>query len=108
MVLIITADGDRVFDASLAVPVQSYRAYWYARTGKPDDALSVRVASTARARAFVYASWNGATDVAAREVLAGMAPGDLSRIGLATATGFGTTISATTSLHSLTGVLLLA
>jgi hypothetical protein len=81
------ADGRLVFDARLPNDDGSYRAYrfpWHARPATRPVA--------AAAEGAVYASWNGATEVAAWQVLAGDSPATLQVVGTAPRRGFETQI----------------
>src|SRR5207253_1795166 len=65
------AAGQLLFDAHLPGHVESYRAFrfaWEATPAQPPDFVVQREASGART---VYASWNGATQVASWNMLAG-------------------------------------
>jgi hypothetical protein len=64
-------NGALVFDAHLPPGMSSYRAFRFPWSGHPltPPAVSARVLSTGDSTA-VFASWNGATDVAAWRVLA--------------------------------------
>ncbi len=84
-------DGTMVFDAQLPAKTESYRAYrfpWNATPAQP-PALAV---SSANGRLQVYASWNGATNVAGWRVLGGAGPSKLKPVGAASRSGFETTI----------------
>lgn len=74
----------------------TYRAYRYPWRAQPvtKPALSARrlTANTTQ----IYASWNGATDVATWEILAGSSPGKLAAVGSHRSTGFETAITAPT------------
>ena len=88
-----TNAGDLAFDARFAPEgTNSYRAYRHRWTGRPVEPPRVAAAAVGRGRATVYASWNGATNVAAWEVLAGEEPGALEPVATATRTGFETAI----------------
>ena len=62
--------GKLVYDAHLKAPVQSYRAYRFRWTGHPTWPPRV-AAVNRRGRTVAFVSWNGATEVATWEVLAG-------------------------------------
>jgi hypothetical protein len=65
-------NGSLLFDAHLPPGMSSYRAFrfpWHGRPLQP-PAVSARILSTGDSTA-VFASWNGATDVASWRVLAG-------------------------------------
>ncbi len=92
-----TRSGEQIFSARWPRPVQSYRAYraqWHAR---PADPPAVAVAAAPTGAVTAFASWNGATDVARWQLLAGPAPTDLSPAGDVAATGFETAIPAATT-----------
>ncbi len=69
----------------------SYRAFRFPWTGHPTDAPAVAVVRAGK-RAVVYASWNGATEIAAWRVLAGPDGGHLRTVAQARKTGFETAI----------------
>jgi hypothetical protein len=70
-------DGTLVFDELFLSPnSSSYRAYRFAWTGRPTDRPAA-AATTAGGKTTVYASWNGATEVARWRALSGAAPGSL-------------------------------
>ena len=87
-----TADGRVVFDAHLAVG-DSYRAYRFPWKGRPTDRPAVAVRRGSDGTVTVYASWNGATDVAAWEVLAGA---DLLPVARVASSGFETAVKVRT------------
>ena len=71
-----TRRGKLLFDARFVGPDASYRAYRFPWTGTPTAPPSVVAANTDQGTT-VYASWNGATEVAAWHVLAGNTPTSL-------------------------------
>jgi hypothetical protein len=85
------AAGTVVWDARTSLGYESYRAYrfpWAGFPQTPPKAVGVR-----RGAAMdVYASWNGATEVASWEVLAGPSRTALAAIGRHLRTGFETRI----------------
>ena len=86
------ADGTLLFDETFASPKSSsYRAYRFAWSGHPTDRPAA-AATTAGARTTVYASWNGATEVARWRVLSGAAPSSLRAGRTDARTGFETAI----------------
>jgi len=88
------AAGRQIFDAHFAEPTGSYRAYRFQWTGQPPASQIAVAAATARGGALnVYASWNGATQVAAWRVLAGSSQTALSSVAQGAKTGFETTIA---------------
>jgi hypothetical protein len=89
------AGGQLLFDAHLPAAYESYRAYrlaWRATPSEP-PALAV-VRSRSGTLATVYASWNGATDVASWRVLAGATPRAMAPVAQAPRSGFETAVAA--------------
>ena len=89
-------DGELLFDARLAPQNRSYRAFrfpWGAHAGDRPVAAAER---TSKDDVRIYASWNGATDVATWEVLAGSSPGQLESMGSVPRDGFETALLART------------
>jgi hypothetical protein len=84
--------GQLLFDAHFPLHDQSYRAFRSGWTGTPAHAPAFAVQLGPHAPGTVYASWNGATLVAAWKVLAGAAPGSLQPIAQAVRGGFETAI----------------
>jgi hypothetical protein len=78
-----TPSGTQLFGGSFRSPVDSYRAYrfaWYGRPLQP-PAIAVKPTTTA-GEDDVYASWNGATQVADWQVLASTnAGGPFANVG---------------------------
>ncbi len=93
-----SANGALLFDAHLPATYESYRAYRLPWVGQPVDtpALAVVRAPEAHnagaAAAIVYASWNGATQVASWRVLAGSSASTLSAVASAAKSGFETAL----------------
>jgi len=83
------ANGSIVFDARIARGQDTYRAYRFPWVGTPASPPSI--AQTDRGR-NVYASWNGATEVARWQVLAGPSEESLAPVATARRTGFETRI----------------
>jgi hypothetical protein len=84
-----TASGHLIYNAALPAADSTYRAYLLPWTGLPGGKPAISVVRTG-ANATVYASWNGATRVAAWELLAGAgrrlkALGKVARAGFETA-----------------------
>jgi hypothetical protein len=99
------AKGETIFDAQLpvgtpAVPGSpagefSYRVYREPWGGQPSAYAPAIAANTTGGATAVYASWNGATDVASWQLLAGTDAGHLTPTGATTPrSGFETTIPA--------------
>jgi hypothetical protein len=87
-------NGDVLFDARIARGQDTYRAYRLPWTGAPSSPPAV--AATAGGRS-VFASWNGATQVARWRVLAGASATTLAPSGEAARTGFETRIGRPTA-----------
>jgi hypothetical protein len=90
-------DGDLLFDLRLPPGNRTYRAFRFPWSGLPDHQPALAVERTSRNEVRVYASWNGATEVASWEVLAGPRPGQLESLGSVPRNGFETAILAQTS-----------
>jgi hypothetical protein len=87
-----TPGGTMIFDARLPHGTQSYRGYRFQWNATPAEA-PVAARSDDGSRTTVYASWNGATGVAAWRVLAGAAPAGLAPAASAARGGFETAIA---------------
>jgi hypothetical protein len=86
------AAGIIVFDARFLSQNQSYRAYRQPWRGQPSEAPAV-AAERAGSQVTVYASWNGATDVARWQALSGPDPQQLTVAGSAPRRGFETAVT---------------
>ncbi len=84
--------GSLLFDAHLPANVESYRAFRFAWEGHPAHGPSFVYAAGAQG-GTVYASWNGATQVASWRVLAGGSPTTLAPVAQVARTGFETAIA---------------
>ena len=91
--------GKLLLDAVWPVPDQSYRAYVQKWVGIPYYAPSGAVRNNG-AKATIYASWDGDTQVVSWRVLAGSSANSLKAVATATKTGFETTIPLTSSSRS--------
>jgi hypothetical protein len=91
------SDGELLFDASFPAEVESYRAFRFPWSGQPSDDPAVAVESGPGDEVMVYASWNGATEIASWQVLAGPDPDRLKPAGFAPRDGFETAITVRTS-----------
>lgn len=89
------AAGRLLFDATFTA-TQSYRDFRFPWSARPADPPTVVVDATAGALT-VYASWNGATDVAVWEVLAGPSSASLSVVTSVPRAGFETVIDTPAS-----------
>ncbi len=79
--------GETLFDAHIPAPGQSYRAYRFPWSATPTTRPAVAVNGSSGTSAAVYASWNGATSVAAWTVLGGATEGSLAPLGARTPVG---------------------
>jgi hypothetical protein len=96
----VNAQGQLLFNAHLPPDWESYRTYalpWSAQPAEPPAAAYVP-APGAHAGGVLYASWNGATDVASWRVLAGSTPGTLAPLTVTARTGFETAIALPASV----------
>jgi hypothetical protein len=86
--------GVVLFNAHLPPGWESYRAFALPWSGQPTNPPAVAaLAVPAGGGATVYASWNGATEVASWEVLAGSSPTSLEPVHGTPKTGFETAIA---------------
>ena len=90
-------NGKLLFNTRLPPDGESYRAFRFPWNGHPTEAPAVAVERRSGDEVVLYASWNGATDVAAWEVLAGPSPGRLEPLGSVPWDGFETAMLAQTS-----------
>lgn len=86
-------DGTLALDGQLPAPDQSYRTFTANWTGRPDTKPALAARTTPAGGTIVYASWNGATEVATWTVLAGKSPAQLAKAGSQERTGFETAIA---------------
>ena len=86
-----TRDGRLVFDATFPASGTSYRDQRFAWIGRPAELPAVAVKAEGTGLT-VYASWNGATEVASWQVLGGSSGATLALIGSARRSGFETAI----------------
>jgi Arylsulfotransferase (ASST) len=86
--------GRLLFDATLGVDYQSYRAFRLPWSGLPAEAPAIAASGRGRGQ-IAYASWNGATEVSAWRLLAGEHPDSLQGVATALSHGFETILRAT-------------
>ncbi|MFL5822489.1 MAG: arylsulfotransferase family protein [Solirubrobacteraceae bacterium] len=84
--------GQLLFDARFVGPDSSYRAFRFPWIGIPATFPSVTASDTDNGTQ-VYASWNGATEVAAWQVLAGSTPTSLTARGVFSKSDFETAMA---------------
>ncbi len=86
--------GQLVFDAILGKDYECYRAFRLPWRGTPAQAPALALTGGASGALTAYASWNGATEVAAWRLLAGSGPGELAPAASAPASAFESAIPA--------------
>ncbi len=86
-------DGGVHFDARLPAGGQNYRAFRFPWVGRPHQPPQL-VAHTASGRRRLYASWNGATEIAAWRLEAGLRRGELKPAQTKPKKGFETSFPA--------------
>jgi hypothetical protein len=84
------ADGTVRLDLRLPPGGESYRAFRFPWRGQPVE--RPRLHARARDRFTLYATWNGATDVAAWQLRTGDGPGALRDTALSASSGFETAL----------------
>jgi hypothetical protein len=102
-------EGELLFSASFPPEVESYRAFRFPWRGEPQRGrggrgggerpalVAERVGGGEEGLVRAYASWNGATEVASWEVLAGSDPRRMNPVGEVPREGFETAIEVRTS-----------
>ena len=90
-------DGELLFDFRVSPEHRSYRAFRFPWSGQPSDQPAAVAERTSDNELEVYASWNGATEVAAWEVLTGPDSGQLESLGTIPRDGFETAMLVQTS-----------
>jgi hypothetical protein len=85
-------NGNLLLSIRFPDPDISYRAYRFAWTGHPSARPSVAARATG-SRTRVYASWNGATEVASWRVLGGPSSRKLAAVGKRARGGFETPVT---------------
>jgi len=84
--------GQLLFDAHFPTHTQSYRGFRFAWVGTPAHPPAFAAQLAAGGGGTVYASWNGATQVASWRVLAGPTAASLQPVAQAARSGFETAI----------------
>jgi len=90
-------EGDLLFDLRLPPQNRSYRAFRFPWRGNPTDRPACAAERTSQEEIRLYVSWNGATDVASWEVLAGPRAGRLKSLGSIPKEGFETAMVVRTA-----------
>jgi hypothetical protein len=91
-----SGDGEVLFDVRFSPECESYRAFRFPWNGYPTGAPAVAVEHRTEGKVAIYASWNGATEVASWEVVSGPGPGLLAPLGSVAREGFETAMLAQT------------
>ena len=89
-------EGDLLFEARFPEEVESYRAFRSPWLGRPRRRPDLALEADSGDDVTAYASWNGATEVATWEVLAGRDPDSLEPVAEAPSKGFETVIRTRT------------
>ncbi len=93
-----SAQGQLLFDAHMHGSYQSYRAFRFAWAGEPHGVPAIAAsAGLGKAPVTIYASWNGDTQTASWQVLAGPSAQQLAPVASAPRTGFETAIATPTA-----------
>ena len=92
-----SSDGELLFNASFPPGVEFYRAFRFPWSGQPSDDPAMIAERGSDDKVTLYASWNGATEVATWEVLAGPEPEQLKPVGSVPRHGFETAITVGTA-----------
>jgi hypothetical protein len=89
--------GELLFDADFPVEGESYRSFRFPWKGYPKYAPAIAAESGPKDEVKIFVSWNGATEVATWQVLAGVGPKELKPVGSAPRKGFETVITVNTT-----------
>jgi hypothetical protein len=91
-------DGELLFSGNFPPEVESYRAFRFPWRAHSTEGLAVVAERGPAEEVTLYASWNGATEVAAWQTLAGPSPQRLKPVGSAAPrAGFETPIMVRTA-----------
>ena len=88
-----SADGQLLFDADFSGSIQSYRCFRFPWVAQPTEQPALAVDPQVSGSINVYASWNGATEVASWEAFGGADASHLASLGTFPRTDFETTLS---------------
>ncbi|CAN5314341.1 hypothetical protein BH24ACT17_BH24ACT17_06230 [soil metagenome] len=90
-------DGELLFSAAFPTESETYTAFRFPWSGQPTDNPAIVAELGADDEVTIYASWNGATEVATWQVLAGAGPNELELLASAPRKGFETVITLRTT-----------
>lgn len=96
-------EGKLLFSANFPTESESYRAFRFPWRGNVEERPAVIAERTNNGEVEIYVSWNGATEVASWQALAGSKPGKMAPVGSVPKDGFETVIKVRTS-ESYVGV----
>ncbi|MGA2163361.1 MAG: hypothetical protein ABSH36_02700, partial [Solirubrobacteraceae bacterium] len=85
--------GQLLYDAHMPPGDESYRTYRFPWAGTPSGAPAIAASAGKTGPVTVYASWNGATEIASWRVLAGPSPKQLAAVASGARSGFETAIA---------------
>ncbi len=88
-----TPSGAVLYNARLPTKTESYRAFRFQWTGTPTGTPAIVASAGSKGTTTVYASWNGATEIANWRVLTGSSASSLTAATSTPRTGFETQIS---------------
>ena len=88
--------GKLIFEASFTPELESCRAFRFPWKGQPEDIPVLVGESGPEDKVTLFVSWNGATEVAAWQVLAGGGPDKLEPVGSVLRKGFETVLTLQT------------
>jgi hypothetical protein len=88
-----SARGRQIFTGSFALGTTSYRAFRFPWSAQPTTPPAVAARAAAKGQTIVWASWNGATNVARWLVAGGSSRGHLDALASEPDTGFETRIT---------------
>ncbi|MDP8949461.1 MAG: arylsulfotransferase family protein, partial [Actinomycetota bacterium] len=91
------SDGELLLSANFPPEAESYRAFRFPWSGQPDDRPALAAESEPEGKVTLYASWNGATEVATWEVLAGPNLDELEVVASVPRKGFESAITLETT-----------
>jgi hypothetical protein len=92
-----SGDGELLLSAGFPPECESYRAFRFSWSGHPTDAPALAARRRSSNRVALHASWNGATEVTAWEVLTGPRANWLEPLGAVPRDGFETAMLAQTT-----------
>ena len=91
------SDGELLFGATLPRWGESYRAFRFPWSGQPEEDPALATETGPEDLVTLYVSWNGATEVATWQALAGPSPERLRPVETVPRDGFETTIAVRTT-----------